>query len=129
MRHCAPTYFSLSIGAPWSDASEHGAVAASAEADAAREVEAEKEVRRLNLLAAGRNVAGKVSLREWEAMLWCERLANLNDASQECCAGKGDHRAGYRFDVAAARPPSQIARIQEDSNVLIRKACLTVRVM
>ena len=90
---------------------------------------AEKEVRRLNLLAAGRNVAGRMPLREWEAMSWCERLANLHDASQECCAGKGDHRAGYRFDVAAARPPSQIARIQEDSNVLIRKACLTVRVM
>lgn len=119
----------MSIGAPWGDASEHGAVAASAEAAPAREVEAEKEIRRLTRLAARSNVAGKVPLREWEAMSWCERLAHLHDARQERGAVKGDHRAGYRFDVATARLPSQIARIKEDSDVLIRKPCVTVRAM
>ena len=47
------------------------------------EVEAEKEVRRLTFFAAGRDAAGKMPPREWEAMTWCQRLAHIKKELHE----------------------------------------------
>ena len=54
---------------------------------AAAETEAEKEVRRLTLLSAGRDTAAQVPAGEWEAMTWVERLARLNAAASDGADG------------------------------------------
>jgi hypothetical protein len=68
------------------------------------EVEAEKEVRRLTLFAAGRDAAGKVPPREWEAMTWGQRLAHIQDATVAAAGAASANGTGAAGEHA--RPAS-----------------------
>ena len=87
------------------------------------EVEAEKEVRRLTLFAAGRDAAGKVPPREWEAMAWCQRLAHMQGATVVAAAGAasadGTGAAGGRASASRVQlcPAAALAEEAAGSNV------------
>ena len=84
---------------------------AAAAAKSASAVEAEKEVRRLTLLAAGHDAAGKVPPREGEAMTWC--LAYLQEeatkAEAQAIALAEDKKARAAAEESAAKLDAEAA--------------------
>ena len=84
---------------------------AAAAAKSAAAVEAEKEVRRLTLLAAGHDAAAKVPPREGEAMTWC--LAYLQEeatkAAAQAIALAEDEKARAAAEESAAKLDAEAA--------------------
>jgi hypothetical protein len=106
---------------------------AAAAAKSAAAVEAEKEVRRLTLLAAGHDTAGKVPPREGEAMPWC--LAYLQEeatkAAAQAIALAEDEKARAAAEESAAKLDAEAAaffrRDTRDENKEIFSCCFDER--